>query len=90
MSFILILNSQIVIIIQTGNNTFKYDFIKGNFTIADDSAVMIANVQLPYSFYNITSAYNNNQLKNYIGPLLLLQCTHIQLLFLMDFILQIC
>ena len=59
MSFTLVLNSQNVI--GTGNNTYKYDFIKGNFTIPEDSEVMVANVQLPYSFYNITQAYNNNQ-----------------------------
>jgi hypothetical protein len=63
MSFTLVLNSQNVI--GTGNNTYKYDFIKGNFTIPEDSEVMVANVQLPYSFYNITSAYNNNQFKLY-------------------------
>ena len=58
MSFTLVLNSQNII--GSGNNTYKYDFIKGNFTIPEDSEVMVANVQLPYSFYNITSAYNNN------------------------------
>jgi hypothetical protein len=63
MSFTLVLNSQNSI--GTGNNTYKYDFIKGNFTIPEDSEVMVANVQLPYSFYNITSSYNNNQLKLY-------------------------
>ena len=63
MSFTLVLNSQNVI--GSGNNTYKYDFIKGNFTIPEDSEVMVANVQLPYSFYNITSAYNNNQFKLY-------------------------
>ena len=63
MSFTLVLNSQNSI--GTGNNTYKYDFIKGNFTIPEDSEVMVANVQLPYSFYNITSAYNNNQFKLY-------------------------
>ena len=63
MSFTLVLNSQNVI--GTGNNSYKYDFIKGNFTIPENSEVMVANVQLPYSFYNITSAYNNNQFKLY-------------------------
>ena len=63
MSFTLVLNSQNVI--GTGNNTYKYDFIKGNFTIPENSEVMVANVQLPYSFYNITSAYSNNQFKLY-------------------------
>jgi hypothetical protein len=44
----------------SGNNTYKYDFIQGNFNIPPDSEVMIANVQIPYSFYNITQSYNNN------------------------------
>ena len=48
MSFTLVLNSQNVI--GTGNKTYKYDLIKGNFTIPEDSEVMVANVQLPYSF----------------------------------------
>ena len=30
------------------------------FNIPPDSEVMVANVQIPYSFYNITQAYNNN------------------------------
>ena len=61
MSFTIVLNSQNVI--GTGNNTYKYDFIKGNFTISEDAEAMVANVQIPYSFYNITSAYNNNSFK---------------------------
>ena len=59
MSFTLVLNSQNVF--GTGNNTYKYNFIQGMFNIPPDSEVMVANVQIPYSFYNITAAYNNNQ-----------------------------
>lgn len=44
----------------SGNNSYKYDFIQGNFNIPPDSEVMVANVQIPYSFYNITQSYNNN------------------------------
>ncbi len=44
----------------TGNNTLKYDFIQGNYNIPPDSEVMVSNVQIPCSFYNITLAYNNN------------------------------
>ena len=58
MSFTLVMNSKNTY--GTGNNTYKYDFIQGNFNIPQDSEVMIANVQIPYSFYNITLAYNNN------------------------------
>lgn len=63
MSFTLVLNSQNVY--GTNNNTYRYEFLKGNFTIPEEAEVMVANVQLPYSFYNITSAYNNNQFKIY-------------------------
>ena len=58
MSFTLVINSKNTF--GSGNNTFKYDFIQGNFNIPPDSEVMVANVQIPYSFYNITQAYNNN------------------------------
>ena len=58
MSFTLVINSKNLI--GSGNNTYKYDFIQGNFNIPPDSEVMVANVQIPYSFYNITQAYNNN------------------------------
>jgi len=46
MSFTLVLNSQNVF--GSGNNTYKYDFIKGNFTIPEGAEAMVANVQLPY------------------------------------------
>ena len=58
MSFTLVLNSKNTY--GSGNNSYKYDFIQGNFNIPPDSEVMVANVQIPYSFYNITQAYNNN------------------------------
>ena len=58
MSFTLVMNSKNSY--GSGNNTYKYDFIQGNFNIPPDSEVMVANVQIPYSFYNITQSYNNN------------------------------
>jgi hypothetical protein len=58
MSFTLVINSKNTF--GSGNNCYKYDFIQGNFNIPPDSEVMVANVQIPYSFYNITQAYNNN------------------------------
>ena len=45
---------------ESGKKGFKYDFIQGNFNTPSDSEVMVANVQIPYSFHNITQAYNNN------------------------------
>ena len=48
MSFTLVLNSKNSY--GSGNNTYKYTFIKGNFTIPEDAEAMVANVQIPYSF----------------------------------------
>ena len=58
MSFTLVINSKNTF--GSGNSTYKYDFIQGNFKIPPDSEVMLANVRIPYSFYNIAQAYNNN------------------------------
>jgi hypothetical protein len=58
MSFTLVINSKNTF--GSGNNTHKYVLIQGNFSIPPDSEIMVANVQIPYSFYNITQAYNNN------------------------------
>ena len=49
-------------LVGSGNNTYQYNFLQGNFNIPDRTKMMIANVQIPYSFYNITSAYGNNTL----------------------------
>ena len=59
MSFSLVLNS--ANLVGTGNNTYVYNFVKGNFTIPEGSEMIVSSCQIPYSFYNITSAYNNNQ-----------------------------
>ena len=48
MSFTLVMNSKNTY--GSGNNTYKYDFIQGNFNIPPDSEVVVANVQIPYSF----------------------------------------
>jgi len=59
MSFSLVLNSTNVS--DTVNkSTFTYNFTKGNFNIPEGSEIMITNIQIPYSFYNITSSYGNN------------------------------
>jgi len=60
MSYTLVINNKNVV--GTGNNTYQYNFIQGNFTIPEDTEMMIANIQIPYSFYNITLAYGNNSL----------------------------
>jgi hypothetical protein len=60
MSFSLVLNSTNVSDIN--KSTFTYNFTKGNFNIPDGAEIMITNIQIPYSFYNITSSYANNTL----------------------------
>ncbi len=60
MSFSLVLNSGNVI--GANNNTFQYQFKKGNFSIPEGSKILVSGVQIPYSFYNITAAYGNNQI----------------------------
>jgi len=60
MSYTLVVNNKNLV--GSGNNTYQYNFLQGNFNIPDGTEMMIANVQIPYSFYNITSAYGNNTL----------------------------
>lgn len=43
------------------NGTYTYNFIGGGFTVNDDMQVMLSSAQIPYSVFNITSAYNNNK-----------------------------
>jgi len=57
MSFILTLNSTNVSNTNT-NTTFKYNFINGGFT-CKDYEMCISSITLPYSFYNVSSYYNN-------------------------------
>ena len=57
MSFILTLNSTNVSNTNT-NTTFKYNFINGGFT-CKDYEMCISSITLPYSFFNISSYYNN-------------------------------
>ena len=60
MSYTLVVNNKNLV--GSGNNTYQYNFLQGNFNIPDGTEMMIANVQIPYSFYNITLAYGNNSL----------------------------
>jgi hypothetical protein len=57
MSFTLVLNSSNVSNTNT-NTTFKYNFIQGGFTIKD-MEMCVSSITLPYSFYNVSSYYNN-------------------------------
>ena len=57
MSFILTLNSANVSNTNT-NTTFTYKFINGSFT-CKDYEMCISSITLPYSFFNVSSYYNN-------------------------------
>ena len=61
MSFTLVLNSSNVSNRNT-NSTFQYNFIGGNFIVEEGMEVMLSSAQIPYSIFNITSAYNNNKI----------------------------
>ena len=56
MSNCLVLNSTNVI--GNNNNTYKYNFINGMYSIKD-AVIAVSNITVPYSWYNITQAYNN-------------------------------
>ena len=57
MSFTLVLNSSNVQNTST-NTTFKYNFINGGFKIKD-MEMCVSSITIPYSFYNVSSYYNN-------------------------------
>jgi len=57
MSFILTLNSTNVTNTNS-NSTFKYNFINGGF-ISKDYEMCISSITLPYSFFNVSTYYNN-------------------------------
>lgn len=58
MSNCLVLNSSNVI--GRDNNIYKYNFINGMFTIKEDAEIALSSITMPYSWFNITTAYNNN------------------------------
>ena len=45
------------------NNTYVYNFKSGGFIVPEDAQMMITSFTIPYSFYNISSRYNNNSLR---------------------------
>lgn len=63
MSYNLIINNTNVA--NSMNNMYQYNFIKGSFEIPENAEMMITSLQIPYSWYNITSKYNNNSFKLY-------------------------
>lgn len=57
MAFTLCLNSSNVV--QGSNNTsFRFNFANGGFT-SKDSQICISTLTMPYSFFNVNTAYNN-------------------------------
>ena len=59
MSYTLLLNSSNVV--GSNNNTYQYNFISGSFH-AKDCEMAVSSLAIPYSWFNITSAYNNNKI----------------------------
>lgn len=57
MSNTLVLNSSNVI--GSGNSIFQYTFLGGSYQVKEGSEVSVSQIQIPYSFFNITQAYNN-------------------------------
>jgi hypothetical protein len=57
MSFTLVLNSTNVTSSSTNTN-FKYNFINGGFQLKN-MEMCVSSITLPYSFYNVSSYYNN-------------------------------
>ena len=47
------------------NNMYQYSFKNGSFTVEEGSEMMITSLQIPYSWYNITTRYNNNTFRIY-------------------------
>ena len=62
-SFTLILNSTNVVA-GSNNSSYKYNFIGGGFSIKNGE-MAVGSISIPYSFYNITAAYNNNSFSIY-------------------------
>lgn len=63
MSYNLVINSKNVS--NSLNNQYRYDFINGSFEIPEDSEIMITSLQIPYSWFNISTRYNNNSFRIY-------------------------
>ncbi len=57
MSYNLVINSSNVV--NSLNNQYRYDFINGSFEIPENAEIMISSLQIPYSWYNISTRYNN-------------------------------
>lgn len=63
--FSLIVNSSNVTNLNNGNNTYQYNFINGSLTVPENALISISSATIPYSWRNITAAYNNNSYRIY-------------------------
>jgi hypothetical protein len=61
MSYNLVINGSNVV--NALKNTYRYEFINGTFQIAEGSEIMITSLQIPYSWFNITTRNNNNSFR---------------------------
>ena len=61
-SFTLVINNTNVVNTNT-NATYEYKFIGGGFNIPEGFMCMVSSAQIPYSIFNITTAYNNNRFR---------------------------
>ena len=57
MSYTLVLNSTNVS--PSSKNVYEYKFIAGNFVVSEGAEICVSNITIPYSWYNISSFYNN-------------------------------
>ena len=58
MSNCLVLNSSNVF--GNNKNIYKFNFVNGMFYIKEGSEICLSNITIPYSWFNITSVYENN------------------------------
>jgi hypothetical protein len=67
MSYNIILNSSNVS--NNTNSQYTYNFINGSFKIKEGSEICVSEIQVPYSWFNITTLYNNNtfQIIDWLG-----------------------
>ena len=47
------------------NNTYVYNFRTGGFIVPENTQMIVTSFTIPYSFYNISTRYNNNVLRIY-------------------------
>jgi len=59
MSYTLAINSSNVV--GSNNNTYQFKFISGSFH-AKDMEISVGSLTIPYAWFNVSSAYNNNKI----------------------------